>query len=95
MLDRMQRIAALRQQNYSYRFIGEVLSLSPNTVKSICRRKHLKATGPRKTKAQKLTARICQNCGAILPSNSNQEQKFCSDKCRRNWWKRNRRIIEK
>ena len=48
MTDRNQRIAELRQQNYSYSFIGKVLSLSPNTVKSICRRKNFDASGPRK-----------------------------------------------
>ena len=54
MQDLNQRIAELRQQNYSYRFIGDALALSPNTVKSICRRQHYDAVGPRKTKAEKL-----------------------------------------
>ena len=33
-----QRIASLRKENYSYAFIGNTLHISPNTVKSICRR---------------------------------------------------------
>lgn len=95
MTDRNQRIAELRQQNYSYSFIGKVLSLSPNTVKSICRRKNFDASGPRKTKTEKLHTRLCQNCGAVLPFSGKLEQKFCSDGCRRKWWKANRRITEK
>lgn len=95
MTDRNQRIAELRQQNYSYSFIGKVLSLSPNTVKSICRRCGFEAFGSKKTKAEKLSARFCQNCGAVLSTSCAQEQKFCSDRCRRKWWKANRRITEK
>ena len=95
MTDRNQRIAELRQQNYSYSFIGKVLSLSPNTVKSICRRCGFEAFGSKKTKAEKLSARFCQNCGALLSQDRNREQKFCSDNCRRKWWKANRRITEK
>ena len=95
MSDLKQRIAELRQQNYSYRFIGDALSMSPNTVKSICRRCGYDAFGDRKTKAEKLSTRFCQNCGAVLLHCGNREQKFCSDSCRRKWWKINRRITEK
>ena len=40
-----ERIAEMRLQNYSYSFIGRVLNLSPNTVKSICRRQGFPANG--------------------------------------------------
>lgn len=40
-----QRIASLRKENYSYAFIGRTLHLSPNTVKSICRRNGYEAFG--------------------------------------------------
>ena len=89
-----ERIAQLRRENYSYRFIGDVLQLSPNTVKSICRRQGYVALGERKTKAEKLSARFCQNCGYVLPSGSSQDRKFCSDRCRRKWWKTNHKVIE-
>ena len=95
MSDLKQRIAELRQQNYSFRFIGDALSMSPNTVKSICRRRGYAAFGSRKTKAEKQITRFCQNCGAVLPLNGVQEQRFCSDRCRRKWWKMNRKVIEK
>ena len=48
-----QRIASLRKENYSYAFIGNMLHISPNTVKSICRRNGYEAFGKRKTKAEK------------------------------------------
>lgn len=95
MTDRNQRIAELRQQNYSYSFIGKVLSLSPNTVKSICRRKNFDASGPRKTKAEKQNAVLCKNCHKPLGLDGRKNRLFCSDACRMEWWANKRRIIEK
>ena len=46
----LEQIAALRRKNYPYSFIGRELGLSPNTVKSVCRRKGFGATGLRKNK---------------------------------------------
>lgn len=48
-----QRIASLRKENYSYAFIGRTLHLSPNTVKSICRRNGYEAFGKRKKRLKK------------------------------------------
>ena len=95
MSDQLLRIAELRQQNYSYRFIGDALSLSPNTVKSICRRKHFEATGPRKTKAEKGSAVFCKNCRKLLDHGGRKDRIFCSDACRMAWWKKSRKITEK
>ena len=89
----MKIIEALRRRNYSYAFIGERLSLSANTVKSICRRKHFDADGPRKTKAEKQSAALCKYCSAPLEG-GRKDRAFCSDECRSNWWKENRKVIE-
>ena len=89
----VERIAALRKENYSYRFIGEAMDLSPNTVKSICRRKNLIAEGPRKTKAEKQNAMLCRNCRKLLVGGK-QNRNFCSEKCRSVWWNKNKKIIE-
>ena len=88
-----EQIAALRRANYSYRFIGEALNLSPNTVKSICRRQNFTAEGPRKTKAEKQNAQLCRNCCKLLPVEK-RSRTFCSEKCRLEWWSKNKRIIE-
>ena len=55
-----KRIAELRAENYPYSFIGKALDLSPNTVKSVCRRKRYMAQGKRKTKAEKTKTSICK-----------------------------------
>ena len=93
MSDQKLRIAELRQQNYSYRFIGDTLSMSMNTVKSICRRNHFDAFGPRKTKAEKQNAPICKICHRLL-TDGRSDRTFCSTKCRTDWWKMNRAIEE-
>lgn len=95
MSDKQSHIAELRKMNYSYRFIGDALSLSPNTVKSICRRKHLDTFGPRKTKAEKQNTVLCKNCLRLLDQSSRKDRLFCSEACRIEWWKNHRRVIEK
>ena len=89
----LEQIAALRERNYPYSFIGRELALSPNTVKSICRRKGFEASGSRKTKAEKLNAPICRNCHKPLQE-TRHGALFCSDYCRTKWRRDNREIIE-
>lgn len=94
-ISQLQCIEELRRHNYSYRFIGEKLSLPMNTVKSICRRKGFKADGPRKTKSEKATANLCKNCHRPLSEGTRQGAAFCSDSCRSAWWASNRKVTEK
>ena len=88
-----ERIAELRAQNYPYSFIGKALDLSPNTVKSVCRRKNFEAHGRRKTKAEKQSVVLCKNCKK--PVEGRKGQLFCSEACRMEWWKTHRKIVEK
>ena len=90
----LEQIAALRRENYPYSFIGRELGLSPNTVKSICRRKGLEATGSRKTKAEKQNAPLCRYCHKPLRGTVRRGALFCSDYCRTKWCRENRKIIE-
>ena len=89
----LEIIKTFRQHNYSYHFIGEALSMSPNTVKSICRRQHIEANGPRKTKVQKQNTRLCKYCHCLLVG-GRKERSFCSDTCRSKWWNENRKVTE-
>lgn len=89
----LEQIKTLRQHNYSYRFIGEVLSIPLNTVKSACRRNNFKAEGPRKTKSEKQSAPLCKYCHCLM-KDGRKDRVFCSDKCRTAWWKNNRKITE-
>ena len=90
----LEQIAALRRKNYPYSFIGRELGLSPNTVKSVCRRKGFGATGLRKTKAEKLNAPICRYCHKPLDEAARHGAVFCSNYCRMKWRRDHREIIE-
>ncbi len=94
-LRQLDQIATLRLHNYSYNFIGRELNLSPNTVKSVCRRRGFKAIEARKTKAEKESAVLCKNCRKPLPKGTRIDATFCSDYCRSEWWRRNRKVVEK
>ncbi len=91
----LEQIAALRQRNYPYSFIGRELAISPNTVKSICRRKGYEAEGSRKTKAEKMAANLCKNCHKPLSVGVRSDAVFCSDACRIDWRRRNRKVVQK
>lgn len=76
-----QMILTMRQQGSSYAEIADILSLSPNTVKSICRRSNTKVTWQ--------GTAICKNCGKPLVRTPRAKAKtFCSDSCRYAWWNR-------
>lgn len=87
----LEQIAELRHENYSYQFIADTLGMPMNTVKSICRRQGFIATGSRKTKAEKQNAPLCKNCGIVLVG-GRDNRLFCSNNCRAEWWKNNKKV---
>lgn len=84
-------IFELRKLNYSYACIGEKLGISPNTVKSLCRRSGIQPWDAYKTKQQKADLEVCKYCGKFLIQNSRQHKTFCNDSCRMAYWKEARR----
>ena len=91
-------IGRLRAENYTYAGIGKALGMSGNTVKSICR-KYGFAPDPnsRKKNINQIAAYEqqprCKFCACIIENPWNRKSKtFCSDKCRYDWWNRERRI---
>lgn len=68
----------LRNQGVGYGTIAAQLGLLGSTVKTFCRRNHL----------QTKQIKNCIHCGndiELKPQRANR--KFCSDDCRRSWWK--------
>lgn len=83
-------ISALRLQGGSYAEIADYLGMSPNTIKSFCRRSKIRPSPDLSLNAGK-TADTCKNCGALLNQNSGKRKKlFCSDRCRYSWWNNER-----
>lgn len=76
-----QRVIELRRRGASYGQIANEVELSRNTVKSICRRSEMLITSP---DAQALVE-CCEHCKTRLPRVTHR-RRFCSDKCRLDWW---------
>ena len=73
-----------REQHMTYRQIGEKLGLSPDTVKTFCRR-----NTPQEDRTETSASTQCRNCGApvhLLPGR--RERLFCSPACRTAYWRK-------
>lgn len=81
-----EAVLSMYQHGQRYKEIADILLLSPNTVKSICRR-----SGIRQLQADEFTLGLCRNCGTPLEQNPSTKPKiFCSDYCRYAWWNKTR-----
>lgn len=79
-----EAVYALRKVGRSYSEIADALSLSRNTVKSLCRRsfESNEAEPPLTPEATR-----CLQCGAeLVMSRNHKSRRFCSEACRRTWW---------
>lgn len=84
-----QQVRRLRAEGYSYGKVAQALGLSENTIKTFCRRNGL--GGVLETpSAVTMDRHHCLCCGVPVPQMSGRkEKKFCSDKCRMQWWNSN------
>ncbi len=90
------KISILRHRGQSYSKIADSLNISENTVKSFCRRNNLGIKPKNKQQAIKENCDTCKQCGkALIHGTKGQPKKFCSDQCRRAWWKENESYIVK
>jgi len=81
-----ERIAILRNKGKTYKTIANEFGISINTVKSYCQRNGLGAK--RKNIPQPAVTDDCPNCGGQLNHTPGAKRKrFCSESCRRAWWK--------
>ena len=81
------QIRSLHSQGYGYKKIASEIGISVNTVKSFCRNNKLTEIS---------SAAVCQACGKTIVQLPKQKQrKFCSAKCRDNWWNKNRAMGNK
>ena len=87
--DKIQR---LRLEGKSYTQIADTLQISRNTVKSVCQRMGIKQAD---VLVENHDSEHCRHCGRILLQNETGKRKlFCSDLCRRAWWKQHRDKIK-
>lgn len=73
-----EQVIKLRDVGLSFGEIARELGISRSTVSSICQR------------AKEKHECRCKKCGVLLKQTDGHRKKiFCSDKCRKAWWKLN------
>jgi predicted transcriptional regulator len=91
-----EQVQKMRQEGQSYSQIALALGISENTIKSYCRRKNLGAIKNTSPKTEKNICTSCKQCGRPLKQGTKgQPKKFCSEQCRRLWWKANDSKLDK
>ena len=91
MTDRQkQSIRYMRRMGLTFSAISCSTGLSPNTIKSFCYRENIDPITNPGNEGQD----VCKECGKPLDHNPGKKKKsYCSDKCRSDWWNRNREWI--
>lgn len=75
--DERKIIRVLRKQGLGYKKIANETGVSVNTVKTFIKREEAKT----------INKSCCLNCGETIVQQLHKKQrKFCSDKCRSEWW---------
>ena len=84
------RIQELRMRGIGYRAIGDVLGMNRDAVRNYCKAHGLLGYGAAvriNIKEQIAEGIACQCCGKLLEQpERGRKRRFCSDKCRREWW---------
>ena len=85
------QIKELRMQGMGYRAVAEAVGLTRDIVRNYCKANGME--GYAKATALNIRERVsdgkaCVCCGkAINQPENGRRRKFCSEKCRRQWWK--------
>ena len=81
--EQKELIESYRRKGVGYKQIAKELEMSPNSVKSYCRRNKLSNEDLKKEDGES----SCEQCGTIIHQVKGRKQKrFCSDRCRNLWW---------
>lgn len=86
--DQKIQILKLRATGYGYKRIAQKLGISPNTVKSFCRR-HKTGDDSETELSPALSGEttFCANCGKEIKQRAKvKPRRFCDDQCRQQYW---------
>lgn len=94
-----KQIRDLRMRGVGYRAIASVVGLSRDIVRNFCKTNGLDGYASEITanvKEQMQQGRLCLCCGKEMKQPSTgRKKKFCSDKCRREWWKAHPEVVQR
>ena len=86
-----ERIRQLRQRGIGYRMIATEVGLTRDIVRNFCKSKGLNGYGAAikvNIEEQQMLGKACLFCGREFEQpKTGRPRKFCSDRCRREWWK--------
>ena len=89
--EQKEELYKLRQTGLGYKSISKILEISVDSVKSYCKRHHLNGSAQLlelNTKVIEENNHLCRCCNnPIRKSKLGRTKKFCSEECRRKWWK--------
>lgn len=92
--EQKQQVLELRKKGYGYKSIASILQINRDSVRNLCKSHGLAGYGQptfNKTDEEKTITKVCLNCGKELNTEEKRgrKPKFCSENCRRTWWKNN------
>ena len=83
MDEQKELIEAYRRKGVGYKQIAKELEMSPNSVKSYCRRNNLSNEALKQNDGES----SCEQCGkSVQQIKGRKRKRFCSDKFRNLWW---------
>ena len=97
--EQKRQIVKMRKDGDGYKTIATAVGLSRDAVRTFCKKRHMAGFGEAfvlndKEKADEY--KRCLNCyGYIRQPKKGRHKKFCSEKCRREWWKTHPEEINK
>ncbi|MCR5355776.1 MAG: RNA polymerase subunit sigma-70 [Lachnospiraceae bacterium] len=85
--DTRDQILQLRNEGMGYQAIANAVGEKRDAVRYICKSRGL---GGKATEKMISDGRICKNCGIEItqPPGKGRRRRFCSEACRRSWWKK-------
>ena len=89
--EQKNKIIELRKNGAGYKAIATEVGMSRDAVRSFCKNRNLSGFGVAAVmniNEQTENGNICPNCcKPIAQPHKGRRKKFCSEKCRRDWWK--------
>lgn len=98
--EEIEKLKVYRRQGYSYEEICKLINVNKSTVASYCRRHDIKPVTQVKVsktaKAEIDDYVFCKYCGCeLIQARRGKPKKFCSEGCRRSWWKEHQEKLNK
>ena len=84
--DQKEQITKLRESGLGYGEISVKTGLTKDAVKYYCKNHDLGGKRSR-IQASDDNIQLCRFCGKPIASNGKRKRLYCSEECRRSWWK--------